>query len=127
MCVAVLMSIYKNDRLLSALCTAKVSAMMPMMTHVIIQINTKSCSLNVSIHCSSGEGFVITTGVGVNVRKSKACAHVADADITAVKICTRRCKMNVNTSRKTMHGIGPKINHVSMLLKFGKTASAFAI
>jgi hypothetical protein len=127
MCVAVLMSIYKNERMLSALCTAKLSAMMLMMTHVIIQISTKSCCLNVSIHCSSGEGVVITTGVGVNVRKPKACVCVADADVTAVQICTRRCKMNVNTSRKMMHGIGPKINHVSMLLKFGKTASSFAI
>jgi hypothetical protein len=34
------------------------------------------------------------------VRKSEACARVADADIIAVKICTRRRKMNLNTSRK---------------------------
>lgn len=66
--------------------------------------------------------------VGAIVISSMACVRClsALAEITACKICVRRCKMKTNTERKAMNANGLKISHVSIFRKLGNTASPFA-
>jgi hypothetical protein len=74
-CVVVLKSMYKNDLLASARCSAIEMKIMQTITPITNEIKIKSCCRNVSIHWSKGE--VVVGGVGLEVRRSKACVREA--------------------------------------------------